>query len=627
MKWLVLVLILAACGPAEYDDVANQTVGLNTTADPKALPKGAHPQFMRLEYTGGAIKPRKGNTTYATPTGTELWLFQQLNVSEVAELHYEGLDPWYAYVAKDGGTVTVRDHNAATEALNFASPAVTPNFVRFYATLDQNGLAVGETRVYAAAYYGALTPRYTTGLGPVVSVTNDALKISLTYAGTAPAADVVITNTTRSCTATVHYASVGGGTGFLLIRGSGKSVTGAWQNTDALTWSGGTGTMTANEEAVRALPGFTRPSETAPTGAVLWNLYALDASGYWRKTNMEGHALDADTRYDNTYFPYSNSAQSISLDLYDNPLDTQDLPETLLALASIGNAQSVVVHKGSLFVAIGREIYASEPTKYRTFRDGYSLSARDTVLKMVSVPINKGLDYILQVFTPTGMQFIIGESPNWEIRHSNITEGPVARYSIAPSDVGTWALYDDGLYLIASVDRVNVTRGVNDTWIRNMSTPSAAVGAADKGIYRLVDNAGKVLGYDWETKQFFEDTFSAKPDGFLYRDAARALVAKIGSTYTKVGTTAAAVSWTLELPTGFSGMQSQTPGYLYLDAAGDMTLTYYVDGELLATFTLDPSDEPDHLIPLLQDRGFTWRIVLSGSGQASDTVLRAWAFR
>jgi hypothetical protein len=473
------------------------------------------------------------------------------------------------------------------------------------------------------------------GLGPTANVQNDSLRVSVTVdTGVVPEDGATITNSTKSATAKYRGNSGGSGPVYLFfINESEKSTEDVWENTDSLTWTGGTGTMGADEikNDVESSgfywlrPVFSAPA-SPPAGIDYFMLFRLEENtGYYRALvdredwdttwSVSGEALDM------SFFPYDHSSGDTYenpgelLPLWPGPYDADGLPETIMD--ALDSVQSVAWHKNCLFAAEGNIIRMSEPEKPCYFREAFSLDAGDDVLKMVS------RDELLEVYTPTGIKYVVGASPYFELRETGITEGPVSRDSIVKTDVGTFALFDDGLYVVTGTARRNLTAGVNTPWLKAMAGAGDSVGGASQGIFYLCDTNGDVLAYDWDQDEFFNRTFSAQPAGFFYSDDRRALVAKVGGAFYEVGSSVSSIAWAISFGKQGDYRHRPVPGFASIDCDGEMILSVRVDGSLVRSYALDGTED----VPLPIDRGRFYQLGLSGTGTEADTEIRSLSTR
>ena len=482
------------------------------------------------------------------------------------------------------------------------------------------GLGPGQTAKYAFAWMTGDAFDHVTGLSGVTEVAFDVETVSLSgYTGVWPEMGAALSVSGKG---TALFRGGLPSAKQLLFRSNEKTSATAWAAGDTVAWTGGSGTIAAGggeaDLTNNVYVYFDCGGAAVPYGVTRAALYRLeDATGYWRHVHeMATDLIGNDWLTDNKYFPYSNPQRTALLPSWPGPLDEQSLPETLLS--SLAAAQAVASHKGCLFAAEESKIRFSEPEQPRYFRDWTVLDAMGMVLAMVS------RDEVLEVYTPTAVKYIVGNAPYFEIRETGITEGPVARDSIVRTDIGTFALFDDGICLVTGSARRNLTSGVNTPWLEAMADRESAVAGSSHGVYYLVDDGGNCLAYDWEADEWFGRSFPAKPLGFLYCDGARALVAKLGSgSLIGLGASPGAVAWAAAYPEIGGGRLAAGPDEVTVDCDGDMLLEYRVDDTVAAVFALSGPE----IVPLPVERGRTWRVRLSGVGSAADTAVRAVEWR
>ncbi|TLN22734.1 hypothetical protein FDZ71_03275 [bacterium] len=289
-------------------------------------------------------------------------------------------------------------------------------------------------------------------------------------------------------------------------------------------------------------------------------------------------------------------------------------------LSGLSSVQALALHKGCLFVAQGSLIRFSEPENPRYFRDWGCMDALGEVLAIVS----KG--EIAEVFTKTAVKYITGSAPYFEIRDTSITEGPASASSIVKTDVGTFALFDDGIYVVNGQNRKNITAGMNTPFVEGLVEPQNAIGGASKGVYYLVDADGSCLAYDWEEDEWFFRRFDSRPLAFAYLDDARGLVARLGGqtpTHLKIAASDEPVRWALSWPEKGDGKLRTMPSRLTVDCEGEMAFSYRVDGEILSAQPISGTAE----IPLPVARGRSAQITLSGENSPSGAAIRSARWR
>jgi hypothetical protein len=607
--------------------------GLNTEVEERLLGQFQYPEFSQVTVAGGVTRPRGSDASY-TPAGSSLdeWMGARLGADDFTRVYsIEAEQEYYAFCDKDGGKLQMYDPIGLStfDALP-GEVAEKPVFGGWESTLAKDGLLWGTSGIYAMAW--TKDGHFVYGLSDTLTVKQDAVRLTITVdTGTAPADGVTITNTAKSNATAKKRGSTGAGA-YWFISKSERSTATTWQNTDTLTWSGGTGHLDADEADVDTdlYDGWIRPYFLAPAsppaGVTHYMMFRLeDSTGYyralWKKSAFGTVWAVAETSRDAVFFPYMHDTGDTFdspgplLPLYPGPYDKDFVPET--TLYSMDSAQAVAWHKNCLFVASGNIIRASEPEKPCYFREAFSLDAGDTVLKMVS------RDELLEVYTPTAVKYVIGAAPFFELRETGISEGPVSKDSIVRTDVGTFALFDDGLYLISGSTRRNLTAGNNTPWVYALTTPGSAVGGASQGIFYLCATDGTVLAYDWEQDEWFNRTFTAQPVGFFYSDTRRALVAKVSSALLEVGSGVAAVTWSLAYPTQGDYRSQPIPGFASIDCDGAMVLKVYVEDDLVRSLAVSGSED----VPLPVERGRFYQLKLSGSGTKANTSIRSMRAR
>ncbi len=271
-------------------------------------------------------------------------------------------------------------------------------------------------------------------------------------------------------------------------------------------------------------------------------------------------------------------------------------------------------------VAEGNILRFSEPEQFRYFRSWAQIDAGEEILAVVS------REEVAEVYTKSSVKYIVGAPPYFELRETGVTEGPISKESIVKTDVGTFALFADGIYLSRGGSRKNLTAGVNTPWLEAMTSPATAVGGASKGIYYLVDADGSSIAYDWEQGEWFSHPFPERPEGFLHIPDT-GLVARLPGTpetHLTVGTdSTTAVTWSISFAEHGDGRLRKPPSSLFLDIDGEMTMTFYTDGE--ATL-IENIAETNHF-PLPIGRCRYWSLTLGGSGKKSDTEIRKMEWR
>jgi hypothetical protein len=587
--------------------------GWNTEADPASLPKGSHPVFTNLTLRTGAATPRSADATYLPPAGSAAeWRLAQLGVNSVTEL-YDGDEQAPRSVAipvESGDALICSVSDGVTESLTIAAPAGEPILDRPVGVITSGlFIGVGESASYAMTWVSGMG--HETGLSPVAKVQNDYLSIFITnLTGSLGSVGDVITNTSTGATAVIREVQLQ--SSYYLVSDADKSDPATWTATQAVSWSNGSGTLEYNEAPAVIQPRFSAPQER-PASVNGWNLYRLEEqTGYWRCLNEASSPTAVDeARTDDTYFPFHDADQTRGLPFYPGPLDENALPETLVE--EIAQASTSVWHKGCLFIAEGDQVRYSEPTRPRQFRTWARLNAGSTVLAM------KSRAGVIEVFTTTSVREIRGDSPYFEIWELGVHEGPVAQGSIVATDLGTFALFDDGVYLYTGGRIRSLTAGTHTSWVRGLADPASALAGASHGVYYLVADGGECLAYDWEADEWFHRTFTAKPDGFHYVEEVRALVAKVGENHLALEQSDAPVEWAIEYSRGGDGRLKRVPGRVLADAEGAINLELIGDGERVCRF---PLTEVPGSVRLPPARARSWALRLDGTGTKNDTAIR-----
>lgn len=620
--------------------------GLNTELSPRLLPQLSFSEFTQCTVRGGVLSPRAGNVAYVpTPSSLEEWLLTQIGTNDTVRV-YSNIDAqeYQVYTPVAGGTIKIIDAPSGTaEPLVLAAPTSAPAIVEWSASntpgsvgVDPvpsstgDGLASDATAQFASAVTTTTTiDGYYSGLSDVLDVKNETTLISFTVAmspAQKPAIGATVTNTTKSETATVvGYSSVPSPIGYtdLLIDSKSSGKTQTWQDTDTITsaspaWSK---TMAGDEVRGEANPTFEVNYTPGEAEATKWALYRLNTDGFWYLVPNE-LGSNPDVLADNIKQEYVDSRDNAidwpgTYAAWPGPYDNNYLPEDVIGAFTTAKVQTV--HKGCLFIAEGDQVRFSEAEQPRYFRDKFSLDAGNTILKIVS----RG--EIAEIHTPTDIRYIVGNSPYFEIRDTVATEGPVSKESITPTDVGTFALFDDGIYVVEGTQRRNITRGVLTPTIEALTSASGTVGGASKGIYYLVDTDGSGVAYDWEQDEWFAFDFGTQPTGFLYSDSARALIAKISGAYQAIGNgttaTAGAATWK-EFGDGRL-RKFQTRVHVDATLTSEVLMQFKADGSVLSGY---PIDEPGEF-PMPIDRAKFWAIRMSWTAKPSEVAIRSVELR
>ncbi|TAL17049.1 hypothetical protein EPN96_06630 [bacterium] len=610
--------------------------GYCTELDPRVMPPGLFPEFTQLTLRGGVLRPRPSDEAYTPAPGSlEEWKLGKLGQSRVAEVYSsEAAKSFYVHTPKGGGTPRIYDHESAAEAdLVLPTPGDAPalaeghSSVGFTATgygpeADVTGsVPAGERAVYAKTWVGTVAGARS-GFSPVFNFENTGyMAIYIRMAPglwLPPVAGDILTNSTKTDTAIVRDIallnySMTERFFCILIKDSEKTANQLWATNDIVTWPGGPfnqGSLKRDETPSAVTP--TLANGTAfPAGVDGWALNRMEGStGIWRETGLTSTETELS---DSDYFPYEDVGLTKLFKAWPGPLDNNYLPETLAG--PLLAAQTLAVHKGCLFVAQGSKIRYSEAEQPRYFREWAALDAGGEVLAIIS------RDEVAEVYTPTAVKYLTGSAPYFELRETGINEGPVSGDSIVQTDIGTFALFDDGLYLVRNSNRENVTSGVNTPFIEGLSDRGSAVGGASRGVYYLVDADGSCLAFDWEEEEWFRREFPARPEGFLYLDDPRSLVAKLPGSpdyFRKVASGTGSVLWSALWPEKGDGKLRPAPSAAVIDSEGEMTFTFLVDGEVESVMAAGGAEE----MPLPLARGRYVSFMLSGEGSGVDTAIR-----
>lgn len=606
--------------------------GLRTEPHRRTLRNGEYSVFRNLEAEGGSLRPIGSDESY-TPAAEVEFLYESLGARAVQELDFGPEDgTLFAYAPYAGGPTILRDAAGTEEPIAIPAPGVQASFWYFSYALLPGGPAPGETATYAAVYRAdGLTSDYQSGFGGVepVEVTNDAVLLPHgVITGAQPNQGDTITNTTQGRSAIVHSSSYTGSAGILVIRESEKNLASTWQSGDALTWAGGSTTMTADEQLPSpgvsyARPGFVEPAETPPAGATGWELYRLHTDGNWYSILEGGYPLDGTPRYDTSAFPYKTKDQNLFLPAYPGPVDSDGIVEELIAPP---DAQFVAEHAGSLFLACGRYLYPSERLQYRQFLDRSRLDAGADIVALVS----RG-DF-LEVYTAESVRLLFGDYPHQYFRKTSVLAGPTSPMHVAGASVGSWVFVPDDetpiLALLGPKGWEYVSRGENSPWLRQITSPAqVVVGAGEGRVYVCdpsvqPDGTYRALVFDWVRKEWREQTFAAHPLGFRYDEANRVMVFRSAvGEFTQVGTGSGDRSWAFEPAEEGTAFPHSPPERLYLDADGFVDLAFYVDDEL-EHFAEIPSGFEVRETPLPELQGRRFRYLFSGTGSRTDTEIR-----
>ncbi len=595
--------------------------GLNTESDPRHLPQSNYPEFTQLTGRGGVIRPRLGDVDYTPQPGSIAeWQLEKLGDNDVARAYSADTEAEYmVYAPSAGGTPEVYDHSntTATELL-VEEPDTAPVLLYWHSGWlnSTSGLAAGESGTYTLAYTDNIAG-YVTGLGSPVKFTNTFKQINTSVPDSVDVPyGTKITNSTKSGDEAYvrGYGFWATGLHAFLIDTTEQTGSSTWESGDTIVLEGiGTYTLAGldNYYDVYAYPYFSIPA-TKPAGCATL-LYRLDnTAGFYHRVGEESAALVKDTD-SSPDFPYKTDGSF--LERWPGPLDLNYLPEQLVG--SLDNAKVVGVHKGCLFLAEGSTLRYSEPEQFRYFRKSFNLDVGDTILKVVS------RRETAEIYTPTTVKYLVGNPPYFELREIGITEGPVSVGSITTTDTGTFALFDDGIYLLDGSARKNMTAAINSPYIEKLDNPHTTIGGASQGIYYLVDENGGCLAYDWEQGEWFFRQFTAQPQAFLYIDNARSLVAKLPDRFKAIGTQPTETAWALTTGETGDGRLRPTPPKVFVDMDGEIILEFLIDGSSVCSYPIQGPQE----VNLPVDRGYYYQVRLTGSSGPEDTEIRNVEFR
>lgn len=608
--------------------------GLNTEINPRALGDGQYPEFTMLTHATGAITPRRADaaTTGASDRTKYLIEFGTQDYAEVyneadkttAIVYHDKAGTGDLYITTDNGTtVDYLLYDAPNKPVYISVspslvPVTAPSVIKYAAAVSDPDIIQGETALSSLVeWYKADLKQFT-----ATTATGGGASWILEP-------NTTMTNSTKTATAksrTNVAIPVSPGT-FTVIFDT-KSDTQTWAAGDSITFATDLGTVTATisitEAAVTApavgyeyLPVYSFDG-ALPINWNKWKLYRLDTtSSRWREVGES-----ASTITDVGSFPYvyvsSTDYTTILSSEWPGPVDEQGDPVEQITRSTLDSTTEFLrmcVHKGCLFVGINGVIYYSDPEQPRYFRKASNLQALGTIRKMV------GREELVELYCDNAVKYIVGNPPYFEVRETGINEGPIGVGVVRATDVGTFALFDDGIYLCNGMTRKNITAGNNTTWLRDYaSTLTNGTMFASKGILYLVETGGNALCYDWEHDEFYGRTFTTGKIA-VYDAGLNALVYKTGtSTYATVETSDSAVDWAVKWKQLGDGRLRPTPVRAFVDAdtVTGINLTFYCGDDPKASY---PIDEPkQYNLPATRARFYSFRA--SGSEKSTDMVLR-----
>lgn len=587
--------------------------GYNSEIHPtrqSGLKEPAFPQFQNVTLRESVITPVAGDGTHGTPTFAE----ESLGTYVVSQpFAIAGTTGFQAYVAASGGTVQFRDANGTTSPIALPTPATAQvhgtNGLGY--TLGSNGIPWGETRVYSLSYMMGTDTHF--GLSPVVEVTNDAYKVGIygtNATGAAPIYGETFTVGTAGTATVLGVTSRSAwGTDVVVLL---YTPPGTFASGDVATFaSGGVATFDSGE----ATAAFVLPSidsgTSLPSGADRLALFGLANSGIYYLLGRSG--TSATVLSDTSYFGELLDSDRQPLQPYAGPLDANGYPEPLVVP---GTCQTLVLHKGCLFVAEGNLLKWSEAAisgvEYRWFREGFGIDCGGTIWALVS----RG--ELLEVYTDKGVRLVVGSAPYFEVRDSQMHEIAISRWSVVGTDIGTFYHAADGLRLarptsIATMESKLLSKGWNGPWFDGLVDPPDTVGGASKGVYYIVDSDGACLAYDWEKEEWRTRSFDSRPLGFSWSETELHLVAKVGSEYVAVESEAdTAVDWLVQYPSRPGSKNRPIQSKIWLNNVGPMSVKVYVDDDLVRTIPVAYSARGRLRMPMA--RGSGWYLTIDGTG-------------
>lgn len=347
-----------------------------------------------------------------------------------------------------------------------------------------------------------------------------------------------------------------------------------------------------------------------------WHDYDLS---YGTKSLTNGWDMTGGTRTSSVAVVdrHSDDAELADFDDYPGPFDTDGLYEVLEHLDS--DCQCAAEFKGSLLVGQGKTIRYSDSYDIRLFRDWAVLNLNSKVLRIVS------RDDTAEVYTEEGIQYIVGNPPYFELRETNVTDGIVSPRAVAPTEMGTFILMPDGVYLFRNGQITPVTVGNNTPWIDSMVNPESSFAFAANGVAYFVDaTAGTsespgntALAFDYHANEMFQKKFPSPVVGAItIADAAYTLEEGTSGTNSKVASGTSSVEWVARYAAGGDGRSIVTPTILKVDCVGEFKLGKYVD-DVLVEPAIRIDGAGDARLP--KARGRKWYLEASGT-DAKDAV-------
>jgi len=616
--------------------------GLNTDINPRRLPEGVHSEFTQMTYESGVLKPRNADESFTAPsTGFEGFIYTNLTSKSVQQVDFgEDYGTLLAHVPLAGGTAELRNSGGTYEEdltldNTLTAPTLTLNSSVTTASPPSSDywLQDGDSMTFSMSWRTANT------LAPTVFQPSDTFTISVSnwkymtigsITGTAPSYDDTVTGGTSGATGNLRLFV--DGTSIVIEQASGAT---AFQNGETLSWTGGSVTSTSAPSAVTGIePTLNINYSSTPTDAYLLVVYALDTDGTWREivtygaTPFVSVSISASlaTR-EMEYFPYTFADQTQLLTAYPGPVDDLGLVETLSHISGL-TCSLMTEHRGCLFVVQDRYIYPSEPLQYRYFVKDRRLDAGATIQAIVS------RDDYLEVYTDAGLKLLVGDYPNHYFRETGITASVPSHKAVVASPGATfayvWDTKEPGVYSFGGGQWRDLTRGVNQTWLRSITQANGAnvvlgVSASTLYVFDPTTQAGSVfraLCYDFTLDEWFERYFSLAVNAARFDPTDKVLVVKLSdSSYKQLATDdATAVSWAVAFKEEGGGLYDETPETMLLDVDGSITITLTADDNTAYTDQVAADMEKRMLLPSLIAKKWTFRF--SGSGSATDTEIR-----
>ncbi len=301
-------------------------------------------------------------------------------------------------------------------------------------------------------------------------------------------------------------------------------------------------------------------------------------------------------------------------DEYSGPYTDDGLAEPLYDFGTT-DPKCLCFHKGCLLVGEGNLVRYSEPYSPRIFRTWAAVNASSTVRRIVS------RDEIVEVYTDAGPKYIVGNPPYFEIRETNVKDGIVSARAVTPTEVGTFILLRDGVYLFKNGTIEPITRGYNTPFIETLTNPSTAFSSAGDGVYMLVDGGTQALAWDWHSDEFYLKTFGTTI--YDLKDFGNGMFAEYGDsdigTSMSIETGTAAVAWEAGYAAAGEGHDIPAPSSMWVDSDGEYKLTLTVDGT-----NISPSvrvAKPGR-VRLPKARGRKWNVTASGTNASSEIEIR-----